>query len=747
MSASPTIDGGYFPSCVVNMTLRFDETLQVIEDPAAFKSPASVRVGTATGTGAGPVVTVGTPTAGARVRVRLDKISRTIDDPQATPITERMDLDRSVSINYGDITSESYDQSGGKFERHVSPGRRSVASVEPEITIGNVTVQRYDANGQVITSSTVTDREVSPGEQRAGLTPLTYGSDGFTTVMNVVPRRATFDLPHPRQAAKFTIVVPYDVLPVDPRIVRAIGVEVHLGCVSADDYGAGMTGGRDRDGRSRSILSTRVELLDPSTGRPATSDSTLLFYGTADEAEVEHSDNGSTLTITGRSIIGIFLDGKPPPDALKSIDLTRPIHRVIADLIATIPIDARLTIDVMTDEHEWPDWKIPSPGTIEGFTNVRLGAADGQPKGGGGGGEKVSYWDLITNLCNFVGGIPVLEGSILWIRPGSSIFDVDLSPSRSPFRGERDAPEGKLVIRRLLLGQNVTKFKLKRTFGGTPVPIVYCYGLDDRATGKDRIVVGQWPPADSDAAKAKDDGETLRIPIAGVRDPARLTAIAHALFEEIGRGETGGEFETSRLASFGGGNADPDLLRLRPLEPVEILVDRSTGPTPIVSELTAREAQTFTQEVDALAARLGDRDLSRAIIASRRGAIVGILDKYRMTSVHFDVDAGTGIKVSGEIQNYIVLRHQAVEAEASKIRAVKVARATNPGQNRRPNKPKAPPRTGPVPLSAQPGLTGDVVNRRIRWRSAASMRDHPDPNYQDPIDQMDPQVDGPGTIF
>ena len=645
-----TIDGGYYPSCVVNMTIRFDEALQVSESGADGVSQA----------------------------IRTDEIGLR---PEAIAAA------RSAQITVGTITAETYDQSTGQIRRRTMPGRQIIQrTFGSQVRLGDVSVQRYDTDGNLVTSSVVTDSELQAaagGESsKRALTPLTFTGDGFTTIMNVAPSRASFDLPHPRQAATFTISVPYSTLAIDPRLVRAAGVEIHIGCVTAKEYGDGMTGAARKDGQASSMLSTRSGLIDPVTGLPAPDDSTLLFYGTLDKWKVEHTEEKSTVTLTGRSLIGLLLDGKPPIDALKRIDLTRPIHRVVADLIATIPIDQRLRLDVSTDAGEWTGGVVPSPGSIDGFTNIRLGAQDGQPKAGGGGKDRVSYWDLITNLCNLVGGVPHLQGSTIWVRPGRSIYEIIDNPGRTPFRNDRYGPDGKLAIRRLLVGQHMAKFELERTMGGKPVPVVQCLGFDDRAVGMARIVKGQWPPADSAAARSKDDGDIIRIPQGGIRDAGRLTQIARDVYEEIGRGEVGGAFETVTLASFGGDNADADLLRLRPLEPIEVLVDEQTGPAPIVNELTARASGTFQQEVDALRTRLGDVDVARAIVAARRGAVIGILDAFRVIAVRFEVDADRGIKVSGDFQNYIVSRHGQTEQTARANNRIVTASVDNPGQDR-----------------------------------------------------------------
>lgn len=640
------VDKGYYPSCVINMTLRFDEALQVAENEGDLQKA------------------IASGEYGLRPEVLRD------------------------SGRVGDVVGEHYDQSSG-FTRNTSVGRRSVSqSFGPQVRMGEVTAQRYDSDGNLVTSAVVTEHEIGDTSGRS-LSPLTFTGDKFTTLMNLVPTTGNFDLPHPRQAATWSLTFPYDSVPIDPRLLRAVGVEIHIGCVSAEDFGNAQAGAHGRDGQATSILATRSGLVDPFTGKPATRDSTLLFYGTCDQWEVEHESGGSTVTMTGRSIIGILLDGKPPINVMDQIDLDRPIHRVIADLISTIPSDNRLAIDVVTDASEWDDGVVPSPGVITGYNTSRIGTKTGKVKTNAGSStDRISYWDLITNLCNSVGAIPHLQGAQLWVRPGRSIFEIQSrTGDAGPFQGDRIAPDGKLKVRRLVLGRNIEKLKISRKFGGVVVPTVIAYGFDDRAQGAARLVSGQWPPADSVEAKSKKEGDELRISQPGIRDRERLIQIARDVYEEVGRGETGADFSTASLASFGGDNDDPDMLRLRPLDPIEVTVDATRGPTPLVHQLATQENATFQQEVDALRSRIGDVDAARAIVAARRGAVVGILDTFRVVSVNFSVSE-KGVVVSGTCQNYIVSRHgsslAAAKANTGKPN-IKTARVKVPGANRQKN--------------------------------------------------------------
>lgn len=628
-------DRSYYSSCVVNLTIRYDEALQV-----ATASGKTTRTQRAARSAPAPQVTIGDITVETSAGVR--KIKSTFGRPR--------------------------------------PGLSSVTAAPISIT------PERDRRGRILAGST-------SGQV---LVPLTFGSDGYTVIGSRVPLKGTFTLPHPREAARFNLTFDYQDLPIDPRLVRALGVEIHLGTVSAANFAAGISGKRDRDGRPLSILRTRSDLLDPFTGRAAIDGNTLLFFGVADQWDVDHDcEGGSMVFMEGRDIRGLLIDAKVPPAQIAKIDLSQAIDVVVANIIKTMGVDHDLQFDVMTDEAEWPQGKVPSPGDASGMTRVRLGSSGGKAtatasnaSGGGTGGSKTSYWDLITNYCTLVGAMPQWRGSTLWIRPVKSVFDLVLDTKlETPFAGGRPRTVGseQIRVRRLVYGRDLKKLNFSRKFTGKVVPTIRCVSFDDQSEGTQRLIFGQWPPEASPEAQAKADSEVLQVPMYGVRSVERLAEIARGVYEEIGRGETGGTADTAVLASYGGDNGDPDLLRLRPMDPVEFLIDTRTLQTrsPLVSELTNIERRTFDEEVDILYRRLGDRDLARALTALARNAVREVLQFYQVIGVQFDWHgAKGGTRTQFTFQNYIVPRHADMNASAPSAPSPRSQRAEVTGQQR-----------------------------------------------------------------
>lgn len=640
MSRGDSLDESWYPSCVVKLTIRFDEALQVRKpkdqtslDANRAQTPESRVVGSATSASQSGDVT--RPTGKHRPRVALDDAVRA----QANAVLSGADQRLPTSA--------------------LTPGAASVS-------------QRGTSN-----------------VPRTEVEPLTYGTDSFTVICNRVPKKGTFTLPHPRSAPTFTLVFDYSEFPIDPTLIRAVGVEIHLGAVPPEDFARGMRGQTDSDGRPFSILKTTTDIVDPFTGRKMANDATLLFYATADTWDVEHSDHGGIVTLEGREIRSILIDTKVVPAKVAKVKLKQTITDVVSDLLQTIPFENSFRLCVATSEPEWPNGVVPSPGDADGLTAVRTKAASREgaktketsASGGAAGvktgdkatqsspdnGGKASYWDLITNYCELVGAMPHIIGSMLWIRPVHRIFDIVNPNSKlpTPFAGgnPRDVKTSgdlseRLRVRRLVLGREIKRLKVQRKFGGVAiVPTVQTISFDDTKAGQQRLIFGQWPPAGSSAADNKAESELLRVPMWGVRSVERLTQIARGVYEEIGRGETGGSAETNNLASFGGSNGDPDLLRLRPLEPVEFVVDttaRRAG-MPIVSDVNYLAGLSFSQEVEQLHRILGDLALARAFASLARGAVQEVLRYYQVVGVTFEWDKG--IKTSMQFQNYVIPRH------------------------------------------------------------------------------------------
>lgn len=582
----------------------------------------------------------------------------------------RFDETLQVATNPDDYKAAS--QAG---ELVMRPGQRSSTDRAGSVSIGAATVQSAGKDPVTIALPR-SAQNVKAEQQQRFLDPLVFPADNLSQISNIVPVDVTAELLSIRQAGKFSMTLDWKSLPIDPRLVRAIGVEIHLGTVSERDFSDGMEGTIDGESFIRtSLLKTRIN----GEANPET----LLLYGSADTCYVKHGKTGSTVEIAGRDLRGLLIDAKVPPAQISKIKLEQPISAVVRDIIHTAPADLGLQLRIKS---EFPMTE-PIVADRQGLPRFRMSADGTQPRGGtgaAGGGDKMSYWDLITQYCFLVGAIPYFYGRELRIKPARTLFDTQLNTTYGPGEARRstaftrdlpfrdgdgkpaprsskteDGGEEVLTVRRMVYGRDIEEFSFERKYGGNPVPLIKVVGTTDRLRGTNKRVVVQWPPADSMPAKLKADNEALTIPIAGVVDKTRLEAIAQDIYEEIGRGEMGGSCSTAVLSSFGGDNADPDLVRLRPTDPVEILVDvrRLASRAPLVAALVDHKRRSFDEEVQALRDQGLDQSLARVIVASSRSAVVGLINYFRVANVHFRGTQGK-VAIDFDFQTYVVPRHR-----------------------------------------------------------------------------------------
>jgi hypothetical protein len=497
------------------------------------------------------------------------------------------------------------------------------------------------------------------------------GEQNATFILGRVPKKGDVELPGYRQAGTFSLTFDFKDLPIDPRTVRASAVEIHLGAVSPDDFATGM--------RRKEENGTRRSVLTPS-------DDNRLMVGLVDEWEVEHTDSGSEVTMKGRDMRGILLDSplsskrpnfETPASILQALDLSQTIDNVVRQIISFHPEGRQFTVAV--NAAEWPGGQLPAGLPANVIPRHRKGAR-GQRAGGRsnvqGQADQMTYWDAIVRFCYLVGAIPYFDGTTLRVRPVRSIFDQEragFDPSiPTPFRPDQPREVGgqQFSVRRMVYGRDVAKLSFSRKFAGNSKPkVIRCVATNLSRTDRTATttVEAVWPqPTNTtgarrtrvDPSNQQAQAEMLTVPIAGINDPARLLEIAKNLYEEIVRNEMGGSFDTKNLASFGGDNQDPDLVRLRPGDGIEFYVDARalSSRAPLVSTLTDHEREPFETAVNRIKDRIGDENLARVIVATARGQVAEIQRFFRIANVKYGWAADSGVNISADFQNYFVQR-------------------------------------------------------------------------------------------
>ena len=525
------------------------------------------------------------------------------------------------------------------------------------------------------------------GSAAVTLQPLVMKRDdpNATFVRNIIPKDCDVEKPGYRQAGKFELTLDYRDLPIDPRTIRACGVEIHFGTVDAAAFGRGMVA---PGGPRQSVITTANAAGEPNL-------ETFVMAGSVDEWEAEHTDTGSEVRLTGRDWRALLLDtkvGSNPAESehiLDSLDCSQPVNQVIRQLLGFHPLAGQLVVGV--DPAEWEGGVVPPALSREILPRHRLGAR-GQRRGGRGNtrgdSTQLTFWDLIVQLCFVAGAIPYMQGYDLLIRPTRSIFDQQKAGEQptnpTPFAdGQPRAYDAQtemaldpvLRVRRMVYGRDIQRLHLRRKLGGQQRPyVVRCVSFDRSAEGRgeQRRLEARWPPEPTGAeterpprTRVAPSGQASQTDIVtravpGIRDLGKLQDIARSIYNEVGRGEVGGTVETKNLSSFGGSNTDPDLLRLNPGDGIELLVDvrALARRAPLVSTFTDIQRYPFDEAVRVVTERLGggpgDEQLARVLVATTRGQVAELLSFFRVANVKLSWSHGSGAAVSFDFQNYIL---------------------------------------------------------------------------------------------
>lgn len=573
---------------------------------------------------------------------------------------------------------------------------------------------RFDSSFRVLKENaqgvvSVEDLVLQPrAVQSAVLDPLLGAfpqeRDDFSHIVYISPFSASVELPGYRQAGKFNLSFRWRELPIDPRVVKACGVEIHLGSVTPDDFAIGMTR-KESNWRRRSVIDIRDSL---DSIRP----DTIAMVGTVDSWTVDFEDSGGTVSIEGRDNRGILLDANFDPEMLKKIDVSKDIKSVIEQILSFHPLfgpgfsrDGGNRIKVKAYLNEFKDGRLPLVLEDDLTTRVNEKARVAKEKADAaaakavkagkapraahpkGDHDKMNYWDLITHYCYLVGVIPTFLGEDILLRPVRNLYDMRVQagsdPSKpTPFKNgairsvQTEDGVQHLRLRRLVYGRDVQNLKFERKIGGVKGRAIQVYSVNTSSNDKkNRMIDVIWPPeadpaykkvSSEDATGQGSEEEILVIHLSGITSKQRLEEIAQAIYEELNRSEIGGSCTTKTLSSFGGSNEDPDMLRLRPGDAVQFLVDTRAlnSRSPLVSAITDFNRMPFDEAVNAVVqalgnnADLGDNRLARVLVATARGLVFELSTFFRVNTVRFNWSIDAGVEISFDFHNYVEVRQQ-----------------------------------------------------------------------------------------
>jgi hypothetical protein len=372
--------------------------------------------------------------------------------------------------------------------------------------------------------------------------------------------------------------------PFDPLVFRSVGCELYVGCITQDDYTAGI-GGATRANCAQpngEPLNVVPDSFVDATGRTR---SNLRFQGFVDEWEVEFSDENLAIVRLKCSDNTRLLMDQPMPPGLRC-DTTLPVDQAIAKLLSQFPQFAGLSVQYKP--------ALPTTPTLGASFAAHAQMPDGLPATQGGAGQSLSVWDYLVELCAAFGHNCRVEGSIIVVQRIRSALGKNFPPrDGDPFQG-RTWGGSEHLLRTFIWGRNCKTVRKGRRYARTTVnPEVRSWDPVTKTTriarfplfSNDKGIGGtaQNPNASTNRlvhalpGNGKAETKYTVFPVPGVTDQQTLQNIAQAYYEGLNRSELSLTVHTKDLASFGGDASDPDVLDMFAGDRFEYLIERFDG--------------------------------------------------------------------------------------------------------------------------------------------------------------------------
>lgn len=513
-------------------------------------------------------------------------------------------------------------------------------------------------------------------------------ADGLTFDVTVIPKDLDWNQNGIRTPDTVDATFKLSDCPIDPRTVRSCALEVYMGTVTAEEFQKGIEGQHRQASRGALNGGEPLNLLQDNyldqTGRQRTN---LRFQGWVDEWENSWTDGEPEIHLKCRDNTCLLIEQEVPPRL--PLDMTKPIHESIALYLSNFPQFAGMTVEYRPSDTPKADIPVMKSALLNTAFRPQLGPtpAKGGGAGANGGSGKHSVWDHLTDICGSIGHIIRVVGTSILVQNVRS-FTTSAVTRRpdDPFTG-RNLPSGRLDYRRFLYGRNIQEMHIKRTFAKTaPTNVeVRSYHSEQK-----KVLVARFPelkdrqvlviPGDA----APEEKWTV-IRVSGIKDEKTLKIVAQSVYESRGRNEMQVEIKTRNLASYGGGNLDPDLFDMQPGDTFDLLVNRSDDST--MSEI--ERALTSLDKNAAFMRTLGfSPEFSAAYAKAYTDA--NFLNQFRCKSMKMHWGTEDGIDVSLVGVNYLQVRSDKSLPDGQETGT------RDPNASKAPT-PKLPPKNFPTP--------------------------------------------------
>jgi hypothetical protein len=533
---------------------------------------------------------------------------------------------------------------------------------------GATLVYQQKVNAQGVTSYLITTAgaPAAPGGPQA----QSSSSDGLTQVVaGIIPHDAKMGRNGWKQGDTLDVAFRYIDLPVDPRVFRSVAIEFYLGVLTQDQFSQGVAGATQTAPQGQSQSATPVNMI-PDTWVDAAGNqrTNLRFTGWVDEWDYDWSSE-STALVRMKCVDNtrLLLDQEMPPQL--SIDVTKPLDQAVAQLLTNFPQFQGLSVMYLPAVDPG---SIPMLKTALGPQAYRpdLGGPTASKGGGTSGTNKQNVWDFLVEIMLLVGHNCRVEGTTIIIQRVRTATSKGFPPRfDDPFAGYTWA-DGKVhPLRTLVWGRNVKAVKCGRKYtrSARKAIEVRSYNCLTKQT-----LVARHPPLKQGSTAGGpqtpnkrpvstlpgDGGNVTKYcvyNVSGITDQNTLQIVAQHYYEGLNRGELQVKLTTRNPASYGGDNADPDLLDLLAGDRIEYLVDRVDTSQPTAVQASIGELEDAATQQSAAQQQLTALGFDPQFVSAYLTAFssTSFQSQFVTKAVTLSWDVDKGIDVELDAVNFV----------------------------------------------------------------------------------------------
>jgi hypothetical protein len=418
------------------------------------------------------------------------------------------------------------------------------------------------------------------------------GPDTEPLMLEVQPQEASVSLNGYHDADTWAIQFDARSLPFDPELIRSAAVVVYMFAAETVD-----------DDREWAVPEFE------------------MIRGLLDEDKLSISNDGKTVSLSGRDYTGILLDTEWDPrnriPSGKPLDTT---VQAIADAAAPKGTRQRFQVAYESIGNPVP----PIVGAAHRSTKKKgLWVKPGK-----------SYWDVIYEMVLHHGLITFVEGERIVITDPRT--QTAVSAAAAP---------------RVAWGRNLSSLEVTRKFAKERVPQIQLTAYDASSRKQISVTYPANPKAVTTGIGTKKN-EVMFLPGPGsVQDRATLLRYAQVRYDNMARAEAVYRFETLALEALDG----EDLLRLKAGSPVRIGFD----------PFNQEEMRTLSvaQRIEHMRA-LGYSPKLSAFVANYFERIEQFRQAYYTRQADYKFSTTDGLRVAVEAVNYAYEPRELAEAAA-----------------------------------------------------------------------------------